>query len=125
MPSIFEQFKNEIIIAIMAILTLIILTLSVKLFISNSNLKDEKLKVANLNTSLVSYKDALSFQNDAILANKQDENKPAELPKVIHDIQTKTVVVAKEIIKFKEDTNVSKNDCNASMRFIDNFDYSL
>lgn len=125
MPSIFEQFKNEIIIAIIAILALIILILSIALFISNGKLKDEKLTVANLNTSLVSYKDALSLQNNLTLANKQDENKTAELPKVIHDIQVKYVVQTKEITKFVEDNNVSKNDCNTSIRFIDNFDYSL
>lgn len=91
----------------------------------NAEISSLKLDIANKNAELARYKDSLAFQNSQILANKQDENKTAELPKIIHDIQTRTVVVTKEITKFKEDTNVSKDDCNASINFINGFDYSL
>ena len=84
-----------------------------------------KLENAQQIQKLTACADSLKLQNALILSNAQDENKIKALPKMLHDIQTRTVVVTKEIIKFKEDTNVSKNDCNASMRFIDDFDYSL
>jgi GTPase involved in cell partitioning and DNA repair len=121
MLSFFSNFKNMAITLLLFIIIILIITLTV----SDSKIKNLKLENADLEISLTRYKDALNLQNNLILANKQDAKKVTELPKVVHDIQTKTITVTKEIIKFVEDKNVSKNDCNATVDFINNFDFSL
>ena len=107
------------------VIMVLVLALGVVTVEKDANIDALKIENAQEVQKLTVCSDSIKVQNALILANKQDENKTKELPKIIHDIRTKTVTQTRYITLFKDDENVSKNDCNASINFINNFDYSL
>jgi hypothetical protein len=74
--------------------------------------------------SKLSESDAyLHVQNATILANQADYNVSiAKLPTVLHKIDTKYITKTIEIQKWR-DNNVSQNDCNDSIRYLNNYQF--
>jgi hypothetical protein len=65
----------------------------------------------------------IHVQNATILANQADYNASiAKLPTVLHKIDTKYITKTVEIEKWR-DNNVSQNDCNASVGYLNNYQF--
>jgi hypothetical protein len=81
--------------------------------------KDESVLQSKLSES-----DAyIHVQNATILANQADYNASiAKLPTVLHKIDTKYITKTVEIEKWR-DNNVSQNDCNASVSYLNQFKF--
>jgi GTPase involved in cell partitioning and DNA repair len=65
----------------------------------------------------------LHVQNATILANQADYNASiAKFPTVIHKIDTKYITKTIEIEKWR-DNNETSNDCNASIQYLNNYQF--
>jgi GTPase involved in cell partitioning and DNA repair len=65
----------------------------------------------------------LNTQNAAILTNKADYNvSMAKLPQELHKIDTRYITKTVEVIKWR-DRNETQNDCNASIQYLNNYQF--
>jgi hypothetical protein len=65
----------------------------------------------------------LHIQNATIIANQAEYNASiAKLPTVLHKIDTKYITKTVEIQKWR-DNNVSQNDCNNSVSYLNNYQF--
>jgi hypothetical protein len=82
--------------------------------------EDKSVLQAKLNES-----DAyIRVQNATILANEADYNASmAKLPTVLHKIDTKYITKTVEIEKWREYNETSSDDCNASISYLNSYQF--
>jgi hypothetical protein len=66
----------------------------------------------------------INVQNAAILANQADYNASiAKLPSILHKIDTRYVTKTIEVEKWRDNNETSNNDCNASVDYLNNYQF--
>jgi GTPase involved in cell partitioning and DNA repair len=115
--ELIKRYWLEIIIVLVAS---VLLTYIKQLNNEISSLSKDK---AVLQSKLSESDAYLHVQNATILANQADYNASiAKLPTVLHKIDTKYITKTIQIEKWR-DNNETSNDCNASISYINNYQF--